>query len=124
MAFAKRKIMVVDDDQSFLEMLKDYFLSHQYEVSCANSASKAIVSMREKRHKVVILDYQMPEVKGDDLIAMLQKINPSARFIIVTGVLSEDVEQKFKGLGYFAYFEKAQLPFKKLENTVLSAFDN
>lgn len=123
MAFIKRKVLIVDDDRSFLDMLQNYFVSHQYEVTCAENTSKALAAMREGRFKVVILDYQMPQAKGDDLIAMLQKINPAAKFIIVTGVLSEDVEARFKGLGYFAYFEKATLPFKALEETILKAFD-
>jgi DNA-binding NtrC family response regulator len=122
MAFAKRKILIVDDDASFLEMLHNYFTSHQYEVAAAPTVEKAIQLMREGRFKVVILDYQMPQAKGDDLIGILQRLNPSAKFIVVTGHLGEDVEEKFKGLGYFAYFEKAQLPFKELESTVLKAF--
>src|SRR5687767_8572905 len=121
--FGKRKLLIVDDDKGFLDLLRGYFASHEYEAVCAENASQAIQSMREARFKVVILDYQMPQVNGDDLIAMLQQINPVARFIVVTGHLAEDVEEKFKGLGYFAYFEKAQLPFKALEETVLKAFN-
>ena len=124
MKFERRKILIIDDDRSFLELLQAYFASHQYEVTCVDTAVKALAEMREGRFKVVILDYSMPHVNGDELIAMLQQINPVARFIVVTGMLSEDVESKFKGLGYFAYFEKGQLPFKILEETVLKAFDS
>ncbi len=123
MKFEKRKILIIDDDKSFLDLLKSYFTSHQYEVACADTSSKALSSMRDGKFKVVILDYSMPHVKGDEMIAMLQQLNPSARVIVVTGLLSEEVEEKFKGLGYFAYFEKGQLPFKLLEETVLKAFD-
>jgi len=123
MKFEKRKLLIIDDDKSFLDLLKTYFASHQYDVAVAETTSKALSEMREGRFKVVILDYSMPQVKGDEMIAMLQQINPSCRVIVVTGLLSEDVEEKFRGLGYFAYFEKGQLPFKLLEETALKAFD-
>lgn len=121
--FGRRKLLIIDDDKGFLDMLQTYFASHEYETAVAEDAPQAIRAMREGKFKVVILDYQMPHVNGDDLIAMLQQIHPTARFIVVTGHLAEDVEGKFKGLGYFAYFEKAQLPFKALEETVLKAFN-
>ncbi len=122
MKFEKRKVLVVDDDRGFLDLVRSYFVSHQYEVACAESPTRALQTMREGRFKVVILDYQMPEANGDELIAMLQRINPTARFIIVTGVLSGEVEARFKGLGYFSYFEKGQLALKALEESVLQAF--
>src|SRR5215216_5918206 len=105
MKFEKKRLMIVDDDPSFLDLMQDYFVSHQYGVACVDDAVKALSTMREKGFKVVVLDYSMPEVMGNELIAMLQHINPQARFIIVTGLRSEEVEQKFKGLGYFACFE-------------------
>lgn len=124
MKFEKRKILIVDDDKGFLELVKNYFVSHQYEVVCADGPPKAIQAMREGRFKVIILDYQMPQVNGDELIAMLQKINPTARFIVVTGILSGHVEERFKGLGYFAFLEKGQLGLKTLEEAVLQAFSS
>lgn len=123
MKFERRKILIIDDDRAFLDLLEGYFASHQYETTCVDTTAKAFAAMREGKYKVVILDYSMPEINGNELIGMLQQINPLARFIVVTGMLSEDVEEKFRGLGYFAYFEKGQLPFKALEETVLRAFD-
>lgn len=123
MKFQKRKILVVDDDKAFLDLIQGYFSSHEYDVICAADTSKALSSMREGRYKVVLLDYQMPLVNGDDLIAMLQQINPSVRVIVLSGMIAEEVEEKFKGLGYYAYFEKGQLPLKQLEEAVLKAFD-
>jgi len=119
----KRKILVVDDDPAFVDLIRSYFVSHQYDVVCADGVDQAIKGMREGRMKVVILDYSMPKVNGDSLIAMLQQLNPTARFIVVTGLLSGDIEDKFKGLGYYAYFEKGRLPLKQLEEAVIKAFD-
>lgn len=122
MKFEKRRILIVDDDKGFLDLVRNYFVSHQYDVVCADGPSKAVQSMQEGRFKVVVLDYQMPKVNGDELIAILQKINPTARFIVVTGLLSGLVEERFKGLGYFAFLEKGQLGLKTLEEAVLRAF--
>lgn len=120
--FEPRKILVIDDDRAFLDLLQTYFVSHQYDVTCVENAPRALEAMREKRFEVVILDYQLPLINGDELIAMLQRINPGVRVIVVTGLINDQVEDKFRGLGYFAYFEKGSMPFKALEEAVLRGF--
>lgn len=122
MKYEPRKILIIDDDRAFLDLFRTYFVSHQYDVTCVENAPRALEAMREKRFQVVVLDYQLPLIQGDELIAMLQQINPRARIIIVTGLANEQVEDKFKGLGYFAYFEKGMMQLKALEEAVLRAF--
>ena len=119
---AKDKLLIVDDDVSFLDLAKTYFKERGIDATAVENSMRALSAMKTQGFKVVILDYQMPQTKGDDLIAILQRVNPKARFIIVTGFTEEHVEHKFKGLGYYAYFEKANLSWKKLEDAVVEAF--
>jgi len=115
------RILAIDDDKSFLDMVKNFFASYGIEVACAHQSQDGLELMRTGKFPVVILDYKMPLLNGDDLIALLQSINPHAKFIVVSGILEEDVEGKFRGLGYYAFFEKGKMQLSDLIESVKSA---
>ena len=112
---AKKKILVVDDDTGFLQMITEYFKPKGYAVSTAKNLEDAINIFRREKPKVVLLDFNMPIVSGEKFLPILQSVDPSVRVIVVTGFLQEEVEEKFKGLGYFAFFKKGDLSLEALQ---------
>ncbi len=112
---AQKKILVVDDDTGFLQMIADYFKPKGYSVNTANNLEDAINIFRREKPKVVLLDFNMPIVSGEKFLPILQSVDPAVRAIVVTGYLEEEVEEKFKGLGYFAFFKKGDLSLEALQ---------
>ena len=117
----EHKILVIDDDLSFSQMLADYLKRNHYSVRTAHDMEQAVKICKKDRPKVVLLDFNMPIVTGDQLLPVLQNVNPDVRVIVITGCLGEEVEEKFKGLGYFAYFEKGGLSLESLKQKVEEA---
>ena len=117
-----KKILMVDDEPAFLQLMSDYFKSYQYDVSIADNLEDAVKLFRREKPKVVLLDYQMPIVTGEQLLPMLQSMDPMIRVIVLTGFLKEEVEEKFKGLGYYAFFRKGDLSLEELKEKVEEAF--
>ena len=116
------KLLIIDDDLGFLLMVADYFKSNGYQVHTADDMDQAVKIYRRERPKVVLLDFNMPLVTGEKLLPVLQEINPEVRAIVVTGCIGEEVEEKFKGLGYFAFFEKGSMSLEALKDKVEEAF--
>ena len=119
----KDKLLIIDDDPEFSQMISHYFKSNGYEVFKAETMDSAIKIYRKERSKVVLLDFNMPLVTGEKLLPVLQEINPDVRAIVVTGCIGEEVEEKFKGLGYFAYFEKGSMSLEALQQKVQEALN-
>ena len=119
----KDKLLIIDDDLGFSLMVADYFKSHGYEVHTADTGDQAVKIYKRERPKVVLLDFNMPVVTGEKLLPLLQGLNPAVRAIVVTGCLGEEVEEKFKGLGYFAFFEKGGLSLEQLRQKVDEALN-
>ncbi len=115
---AKGKVLIVDDEPAFLTMLKEYFKTHGYDIYVAANHEDAINLFRRYRPKVVLLDFNMPIVTGEKFLPILQSINPMIRVIVITGCIEEEVEEKFKGLGYFSFFEKGSLSLEKVRDKV------
>lgn len=70
-AESKRKILVVDDSNFMLTLMQD-LLKKDYEVQTATSGLSAIRSIALNRPDLVLLDYEMPVCKGDQILEMIR----------------------------------------------------
>ena len=111
-------ILVIDDEKNFCQLLVDFLKGCGYDARSACELEEAIEQYRKLKPKVVLLDFNMPLVNGDKFIPILQDLNPAVRVIVLTGCVLEEVEDKFRGLGYFAFFEKAGLSLAKLKEKI------
>ena len=119
---ASKKILVVDDDASFCRLITDYFKLSGCEVFSADNLENAIQLFRRHVPRIVILDFQMPIATGEKFLPVLQAVDPHVKVIVVTGHIIEEVEDKFKGLGYYAFFEKGALSLEELRHKVEEVF--
>ena len=115
---ADKKLLVIDDEAAFTEMVVEFFRTKGYDIRSASNLEDAVTAYRQHRPKVVLLDFNMPMVTGDKFLPILQNLNPSVKVIVITGCIEEEVEEKFKGLGYFAFFEKGNLSLEKVRKKV------
>ena len=67
----KKMVLIVDDDPTYLKMIKEW-LSDEYRVSMANSGMQAITWLANNKADLVLLDYEMPTIKGSKVLEMLR----------------------------------------------------
>jgi DNA-binding NtrC family response regulator len=77
-------ILVVDDEKYQREMLKGFLVKKGYHALACSSAKEALDLVREEQIDIVLTDYQMPEITGQDLLEEVKKINPAILVIIFT----------------------------------------
>ena len=119
----EKKLLVIDDEPNFSALVVEYFKGAGYDARMALNLEDAITVFRNQKPSVVLLDFNMPMVTGDKFLPILQTINPHVKVIVVTGCLQEEVEQKFKGLGYYGFFEKGALSLEKVLSKVDEAIN-
>ncbi len=66
-----RRILIVDDDATILRAMKDMMAS-KYRVYTANSGMNAIQVLATMEVDLIILDYEMPVIKGPQILEMLR----------------------------------------------------
>jgi len=118
-----KKLLVIDDEPNFAGLVVEYFKSLGYDARQALSLEDAITVFRSQKPSVVLLDFNMPMVTGEKFLPILQTMNPHVRVIVVTGCLQEEVEEKFRGLGYYGFFEKGDLSLEKVRTKVEEALN-
>ncbi len=69
---ARRKsILIVDDDVSYMTMIMDW-LKDSYRVSLANSGMQAITWLAKNHADLILLDYEMPITSGPQVLEMIK----------------------------------------------------
>ena len=80
-------ILLVDDEASILEFLKEFLESRGHAVLCAHSGEQALRLAELARFDVVVCDLRMPGLGGDEVIQRLRRMPgfERARYLISTG---------------------------------------
>jgi two-component system OmpR family response regulator len=102
----KFKILVVDDEQDFLETIIKRLKTRGIEVAGVDSGYKALEFLDAGDVDVIILDVKMPGMDGIEALREIKKKKPLVEVIMLTGHAS--VESGIQGmqLGAFDYVMK------------------
>ena len=79
------EILIIDDNVGFAENLKDILIEHHYSVSIAENGLSAIKIIRKKEFDLVLIDINLPDIFGLDLVEKMSGIAPRQEYIIITG---------------------------------------
>lgn len=79
------KILIVDDDKAFLQIIAERMQNRGMEVSTAESAEAALQLMEEQSYDAVIIDLMMPETGGIEAFKIMQERQPEIQVIFVSG---------------------------------------
>ncbi len=79
------KIMLVDDEPDFLEIMGKFFTRRHLEFVSAGGCLEALDLLNLHHIDVVIMDVSMPGLSGIECMAELKKIQPELEVIILTG---------------------------------------
>jgi len=100
------RILVVDDEQSVVEVLGEYFSGQGYTVKTASSGEEALSALPEYRPAVVLLDVRMPGIDGVEVLRRIRGSDTSVAVIMVTANEDVDLARETLKLGAFDYVAK------------------
>lgn len=100
------KILVVDDDQVIVNVLKRFLEKKNYEVVTASNGMEAIERVKQENPKVVLLDIYMPGKNGVEVLKEIKQYNKDIGVIMVTAETDEAVGSDALKLGAFDYVIK------------------
>ena len=83
----KYKILIVDDEQGIVTMLKDYFEFHGYLVYTAMSGTEALKKINSKPD-IILLDINMPDMDGLEVCRTIRN-HVSCPIIFLTARIEE-----------------------------------
>jgi DNA-binding NtrC family response regulator len=81
----KMRMMLVDDEERFLETTKKLLARKGYDALTATSGSEALEKLMTENVHVVILDVKMPGMDGVDTLKAIKSRYPLVEVIMLTG---------------------------------------
>jgi DNA-binding NtrC family response regulator len=78
-------ILVVDDDEAVRIMLSSVLNDEGYVVEAVENGKKAIKACEKSPFDVALIDIELPDIKGTELLDRMKKIQPKMIRIIITG---------------------------------------
>ncbi len=94
----KIKVLVVDDEQIVRDFLLRLLTLKSAIVKIVEDGFRAIEIVRQEKFDIVFLDVKMPQMNGLETFRELKKIDPQAKYVMMTGYavdeLLEQAEQE------------------------------
>ena len=113
------KILVADDEVVIRNLFKRLLETKGHQVVTAKDGSEALDKIKEEPFDIIFLDIVMPGIGGLKACQTIEKINPEAKIVMMTGYGAEAEEEIEKSLRAGAY-ECLHKPFtiKELLDTL------
>lgn len=102
----KMKVLVVDNEQEFASTLAARLQLRKIEAESVFSGAEALAAVPLFMPDVIILDLQMPDMSGLEVLSQVKAIDPSIEVILLTGHGSFDAGLTSMELGAFDYIIK------------------
>lgn len=83
----RKRILVIDDDIRMQRVIKQH-LEAEYDIATAIKGSFALRFLRENTPDLILLDYEMPEEKGPEVLKKIRKIESAKNIpvLFLTGM--------------------------------------
>lgn len=112
------KILLVDDDASFLASMSEILLAKGYFVYQARSRETALNVFKSEQIDIVLLDMVLSESSGLEVLKDFKKISPSLPVILISGFSDIKAVQQGLNLGAANFLLKPIDDFHNFENIV------
>jgi two-component system response regulator HydG len=105
-AAARPRLLVIDDDASVLPLVERFARSCRFEVHTYQSAREALAALPDLHPDAALVDLQMPELSGIDVLKEIGATEPECQVILMTGDASVDTAIEAVKAGALDYLSK------------------
>jgi len=125
MPVAKPRILVVDDEEMGLTLVKQLLTTAGYHVTTAQSGFECLELFRRRplAYQLVLLDLTMPFMDGEETFHRLREIRPDAPILLCTGFIQNDKLERLMTAGLSGFLRKPFAP-DEIVSQVKAILDN
>jgi len=92
-----KKVLVIDDEEPILHMMRDALTGQGYQVDLATNGEAALHQLQQRSYDLALCDWKMPGLNGQQVYERVRASHPklSDRMIFITGDVINERTQKF-----------------------------
>jgi len=118
----KYNILVVEDDTAVGKILEFELKEKGYNARCFENAEDALLFFRENPIDLVLVDYTLPGMSGEDFFRETRELNPLIPVIFITALQSVDKAVQLLKMGAYTYMTKP-LKMEELHHNIKNALE-
>ncbi len=108
----KKRILIIDPDTQTRNEYLSLFCANDFEIGVCSGIAKAIEKIKNIRFDCVIMDVDLPDIKGYEAVKILKAIDPKTEVIMTASQNNLDLETQVRKQNIFYYYIKT---FKREE---------
>jgi len=102
----KIKILLVDDEADFINMMQYWLKSKNFEVDVLYSGENVVNQVKENNYNIMFLDLNLPGVKGIEILRQIREAGNKIPVIIFSAYGTKESVQEGTKLGISGFFAK------------------
>lgn len=99
-------ILVADDDMLYRRILSEYLIRERFQVTTVQSSDEVIRYLTSKTFDLCVLDFFLPGISFDEVLATINRSVHHTPFIVITGDETCETERRARSYGPVFYFVK------------------
>ncbi|MDF9867598.1 DNA-binding response OmpR family regulator [Bacilli bacterium PM5-3] len=100
------KVLMIDDDTEYIDMLSDFIKDSGFDTTKANSAKEGLELEKDNNYDLIIIDLLLGAIRGTQVAEIIRKHNDESHIIILTNSISDEDEISSLQLGVDEYIKK------------------
>jgi two-component system response regulator (stage 0 sporulation protein F) len=102
----QKQILIVDDQYGIRVLLNELFQEEGFETHLAANGTQSLSIVKEQRPDLILLDMNLPDMSGIDVLKRIKMIHPNAIVMIMTAYADLEMINETKELGALSCFSK------------------
>ena len=102
-----RKILIVDPDTEAARELSSLLVDEGYDVETSKGLTEAVERINDVKFDCIIMDVDLPEMKGYKAVPILKAIDPKVQIIMTVAENTVELEEKVRRQDIFYYYIKS-----------------
>ena len=100
------KILLVDKEKEVCDFIVRFFSERNFEVLNATNGIDALLAIKRDRPDIVLLELEMNDIDGIEVLRRIRKIKRNIKVIVVTSINDIEIMNEAKRLGVISYLTK------------------
>ena len=113
-----KKILIIDDNENILQIMQDILETEGIESVICHSGKEALQEIENEIYAAAIIDINLPDMNGREILSALKKRNHFSQAYILTGAPSMIELSDFIDLGAVDFFAKGELDLKYIIESI------
>jgi two-component system response regulator HydG len=117
------RILIVEDNEEHIALDREYLPENEFYVDSVLDKHTALQKLENESYDLVVLDYQLPDGNGFELLIEMKSLGIDVPVILLTNYDEPDLSFEARKLGAVDYWVKGYQYFTQLRERILENLD-